>query len=167
MTEISVTLNGVETTVAIEDRTSLADMLRERLDQTGTRLGCEHGGCGACAVLLDGMPVRSCIVLAAMADGARVETLEGLLEDPIIAALSKTFHELHALQCGFCTSGMLVTARDILRRHSAPTRDTIRKELSGQICRCTGYVGIVNAIEAAGRDLASNEADKGTETAAP
>lgn len=153
MTSISLRLNDEQTTATIDPRESLADFLRERQRLTGTHLGCEHGACGACTVLLDGNPVRSCIVLAAMCDGRDVRSIEGTRADPQMNVIRKHFHEKHALQCGFCTPGMLMMARDIIRRHPQPTEAIIRAELSGQICRCTGYMGIVAAIQAAAQDI--------------
>ena len=152
---INITLNGEETALAVEARETLADVVRERCNLTATHLGCEHGACGACTLLVDGKVTRSCLTLAVMADGRAVTTLEGLNGDGVTELLRRHFHDGHALQCGFCTPGMLVMARDILTRHRAPDAATIRKELSGQICRCTGYANIVAAIEAAGRELAS------------
>jgi carbon-monoxide dehydrogenase small subunit len=153
MITLGLTLNGSKVTQAIEPRENLADFLRERCGLTATHLGCEHGACGACTVVLDGLATRSCITLAAMCDGRSVQTLEGLRADPVIEILRRHFHQSHALQCGFCTPGMLVTARDILQRHRRPDEKTVRHELSGQICRCTGYAGIVEAVVAAGEEL--------------
>jgi carbon-monoxide dehydrogenase small subunit len=150
---LTLTLNGAAVTHTIEPRETLADVIRERCGLTATHLGCEHGACGACTVDIDGKTTRSCLQLAVMADGRSVTTLEGLAADPAMIVLKRHFHESHALQCGFCTPGMLVTARDIITRHRAPDAATIRKELSGQLCRCTGYANIVKAIEAAGREL--------------
>ena len=146
-TELAV--NGVRRAIEAEARETLADTLREREGLTGLHLGCEHGSCGACTVTLDGAPVRSCLVLTAMCEGRVVQTLEGLRDDPTMQALKRSFHECHALQCGFCTPGMLMTARDILLRFPRLDEATVRRELAGQICRCTGYVGIVAAILAA------------------
>jgi carbon-monoxide dehydrogenase small subunit len=147
--QTALTVNGRPARIAAEARETLADTLRERLGLTGLHLGCEHGSCGACTVLVDGAPVRSCLVLTAMCEGRAVETLEGLPADAAMLALKQAFHECHALQCGFCTPGMLMTARDILLRFPALDEATVRRELAGQICRCTGYVGIVAAILAA------------------
>jgi aerobic carbon-monoxide dehydrogenase small subunit len=155
---ITVQLNGAETTCAVEPRESLADFLRERCRLTATHLGCEHGACGACTVVVDGQATRSCLRLAVMCNGRSVQTLEGLDDDRTIEVLRRHFHESHGLQCGFCTPGMLIMARDILLRIANPTAETIREQLSGQICRCTGYAGIVKAIVAAGRELAHNGA---------
>ena len=153
---ITVQLNGTKVVHDVEPRESLADFVRDRCGLTATHLGCEHGACGACSVVLDGQVARSCLVLAVMCDGRSVETLEGLRSNPQMDILRKHFHACHALQCGFCTPGMLIMARDILERFPNPDADTVRHELSGQVCRCTGYSGIVKAIVAAGRELARN-----------
>jgi carbon-monoxide dehydrogenase small subunit len=155
MTAIAIELNGVKIADDVEPRQTLADFLRDRCGLTATHLGCEHGACGACTVVVDGKAARACLHLAVMCDGRAVQTLEGLRADPVMAALRKQFHECHALQCGFCTPGMLITARDILQRTPKPDAQTVRHELSGQICRCTGYAGIVRAIVAAGQKLAA------------
>jgi len=139
-------VNGKVVAATVEPRTHLADYLREELRLTGTHLGCEHGVCGACTVLLDDKPVRSCITFAAACEGAQVVTIEGYDQDPVMAQLRAAFHQHHALQCGYCTPGMLATARDIVLRLPAADELTIRRELSGNLCRCTGYVGIVAAI---------------------
>jgi aerobic carbon-monoxide dehydrogenase small subunit len=153
MTAVTVELNGVKIADDVEPRQSLADFLRDRCGLTATHLGCEHGACGACTIVVDGVATRSCLTLAAMSDGRSVMTLEGLRSDPVMELLRKHFHESHALQCGFCTPGMLIMARDILQRHARPDVHTIRHELSGQICRCTGYANIVKAIVAAGQEM--------------
>lgn len=147
MTDITIKINGRETRDSIEPRTSLADFLRERQGLTGTHLACEHGACGACTVLLDGEPVRSCVVLAASCDGHEVRTVEGFEDDAVMADLRRAFNEEHALQCGFCTPGMLVTSYDIVNRAEDADERRIRAELSGNLCRCTGYVGIVRAVQ--------------------
>lgn len=153
---VTLTLNGVTRTRETEPRQTLADFLREDCNLTGTHLGCEHGACGACTVLVDGKPGRSCLMLAVMADGRDVRSIEGMKDDPVMVILRRTFNERHAVQCGYCTPGMLMTAQDILHRHKAPDEVTIRAELAGQICRCTGYVGIVAAIREAGVELSTN-----------
>ena len=155
MTAVTIELNGVKIADDVEPRQTLADFLRDRCGLTATHLGCEHGACGACTVVMDGKATRSCLSLAVMCDGRAVQTLEGLRTDPVMEMLRRQFHECHALQCGFCTPGMLITARDILRRHSRPSVETVRHELSGQICRCTGYANIVKAIVATGQEIAS------------
>ena len=154
MMALDLTVNGKPVSRSVSPRSTLAEFLREDCNLTALHLGCEHGACGACTVLVDGRPNRSCLTLAPMAEGRTVQTLEGLRDDPVMAVLRRHFHEGHALQCGYCTPGMLMTARDILQRHVRPAEATIRHELAGQICRCTGYVNIVNAIASAGAELA-------------
>jgi aerobic-type carbon monoxide dehydrogenase small subunit (CoxS/CutS family) len=150
--EITVSVNGVPRTCRAPARTSLADFLREKLGLTGTHLGCEHGVCGCCTVLLDGEPVRSCIVLAAQADGHEVITVEGLAgPGGQLSLLQKAFCEAHALQCGYCTPGMLIAAHALLERSPCPARAEIDEAIGGNICRCTGYVQIREAIELAAR----------------
>ncbi|MBB6305901.1 2Fe-2S iron-sulfur cluster-binding protein [Xanthobacter tagetidis] len=143
---IRLRVNDVHRAADVEPRTSLADFLRDACGLTGTHLGCEHGVCGACTVLLDGAPVRGCLTYAVQADDRAVETVEGFADDAIVADLRTAFSRHHALQCGFCTPGMLVTAQDIVRRLGAVDEARIREELSGNLCRCTGYAGIVRAI---------------------
>ena len=147
MKRITLTLNGAPVTATVEPRTHLADFLREDRLLTGTHLGCEHGVCGACTLLLDGAPARSCITFAVSCDGADVRTIEGLENDPVIVRLRAAFTTEHALQCGYCTPGMLVTARDIVQRLPDADEARIRLELAGNLCRCTGYAGIVRAIQ--------------------
>ena len=142
----SLTVNGAPVDAAAEPRTSLADFLREHLMLTGTNVGCEHGVCGACTVLIDGAPARACITLAIACDGADVRTIEALDDDPVAERLREAFSAEHALQCGYCTPGMLVTARDIVTRLPDADEPRVREELAGNLCRCTGYVGIVRAI---------------------
>jgi aerobic carbon-monoxide dehydrogenase small subunit len=146
VTTVSLRVNRRLTSATVEPRLHLADFLREHCLLTGTHLGCEHGVCGACTVLLDGRPVRSCITLAVAADGASVDTIEGLEDDPIMTRLRDAFTSEHALQCGYCTPGMLITARDIVQRLPGADAARVRVELSGNLCRCTGYAGIVRAI---------------------
>ena len=143
---IRLHVNGAVREVAAEPRDSLAHALREGLGLTATRIGCAHGSCGACNVLLDGEPVRACLIPAPLADGQAVVTLEGLRDDPVMIALRDAFHVEHALQCGYCTAGMLITARDLIRRGRARDAAEVRAGLAGQLCRCTGYDGIVAAI---------------------
>ena len=147
--EIRVTVNGEEHHASVEPRLLLADFIRENLDLTGTHVGCEHGICGACTVLMNGDSVRACLTLAVQADGAEVETVESLGDSENLGFLQRAFREHHALQCGFCTPGMLMTATDMLRKYTLETEDEIRVGLSGNICRCTGYQHIVDAISAA------------------
>lgn len=146
MTELSININGENIKADVESRLSLADFIRDRQRLTGTHLGCEHGVCGACTVLMNGEPVRSCITFAAVADGSEITTIEGFDQDEPMAQLRQAFHENHALQCGYCTPGMLVAARDIVTRLPDADEDRVRLELAGNLCRCTGYVGIVKAI---------------------
>jgi aerobic carbon-monoxide dehydrogenase small subunit len=146
MTPVRLTVNGRALTEAVEARTHLADFLRERLTLTATHLRCEQGVCGACTLLIDGEPARSCITYMGSCDGAEVTTLEGLEDDRIIVALRHAFSVEHGLQCGYCTPGMLVTARDIVLRLPEADDERVRLELSGNLCRCTGYLGIVRAI---------------------
>ena len=146
MTEISLTINGAKVTASVEPRTSLADFVRDGQRLTGTHLGCEHGVCGACTVEIDGEPMRSCITYAVSCDGAQVTTIEGFDDDAVMEDLRQAFTANHGLQCGYCTPGMLVTARDIVRRLPDADEKRVRLELSGNLCRCTGYVGIVRAI---------------------
>jgi carbon-monoxide dehydrogenase small subunit len=143
---ITLTVNGEAVEADVAPRQHLADFLRENLHLTGTHLGCEHGVCGACTVTIDGAPARSCITLAVACDGAEIRTVESFDDDPAMAQLRAAFTAEHALQCGFCTPGMLATARDIVTRLPAADEARIRRELSGNLCRCTGYVGIVKAI---------------------
>jgi carbon-monoxide dehydrogenase small subunit len=143
---ITLTVNGETVAANVAPRQHLADFLRETLHLTGTHLGCEHGVCGACTVTIDGAPARSCITLAVACDGAEIRTVESFDDDPVMAALRAAFTAEHALQCGFCTPGMLATARDIVIRLPDADEARIRRELSGNLCRCTGYVGIVKAI---------------------
>lgn len=145
MIELSVNQRAVR--IAAEPRTNLADFVREKLDLTGTHLGCEHGVCGACTVLVDGVPARSCITYAVACEGAEVTTIEGLDEDGITTELRAAFSREHALQCGYCTPGMLVSARDLVLRLPDANERQIRVGLSGNLCRCTGYVGIVRAVQ--------------------
>ena len=139
-------LNGSTIEVNVPPRTTLADCLRHHLMQTGTHVGCEHGVCGACTVIVDGEAVRSCLMLAAQADGARVTTVEGISRSDELTALQKAFRKHHALQCGFCTPGMLTTAHALLSEEPEADRERIREVLSGNICRCTGYVAIIEAV---------------------
>jgi aerobic carbon-monoxide dehydrogenase small subunit len=147
--DISLTINGKKRTVSVEPRQSLADLLREELRLTATHLGCEHGVCGACTILLDGEPARACIALAATLDGAEVRTLEGLHDDALMGVLKDAFHDKHGLQCGFCTPGMLISSWDLISRKPRLDEREIRVAMSGNLCRCTGYQGIVRSIKAA------------------
>ncbi|MEA2760651.1 MAG: hypothetical protein QOH65_3588 [Methylobacteriaceae bacterium] len=147
MSEISLVVNGKAVTGAAEPRTHLADFIRDNLNLTGTHLGCEHGVCGACTVLMDGVPARSCITYALSCEGAEVTTIEGLDKDEITSELRAAFTREHALQCGYCTPGMLVSARDLVVRLPDADEQQIRIAMSGNLCRCTGYVGIIRAVQ--------------------
>ena len=151
MTAIRLTVNGEAVAADVRARLHLADFLRDDLGLTGTHLGCEHGVCGACTVRLDGGIVRACLVLAVQADGCAVETIEGLSDTGEIADLQRAFAERNALQCGYCTPGMLIAAQDLLLHAGLPDRAAIREHLSGNYCRCTGYEAIVDAVEATSR----------------
>jgi aerobic carbon-monoxide dehydrogenase small subunit len=146
VTAVRLTVNARAVKAVVEPRTHLADFLRDNLNLTGTHLGCEHGVCGACTLLLDGVPARSCITFAAACEGARVTTIEGLDDDEITTELRTAFSREHALQCGYCTPGMLISARDLVLRLDTADERSIRVGLSGNLCRCTGYVGIVRAV---------------------
>lgn len=147
---LSVTVNGKKFARTVEVRLTLADFLREDLDLTGTHLGCEHGVCGACTILVNGQAVRSCLMLAVQANGSEITTVEGLSADGELNSLQSAFQENHALQCGFCTPGMLITATAFLRDNPHPTEGQAREAISGNICRCTGYSSIVKAVLQAG-----------------
>ena len=148
---ISLQVNGERIEAQVLPRLNLADFLREHLKLTGTHVGCEHGVCGACTVRVNGDIVRSCLMLAAQTHGASIETIEGLSDSGEIADLQAAFRDRNALQCGFCTPGMLVAAQDLLIQEAAPDRERIREHLSGNYCRCTGYQAIVDAVEATAR----------------
>ena len=148
---ISVTINGVTRQAVVEPRQTLVDFLRDQLALTGTHVGCEHVVCGACSVLLDGEPIRSCLMFAVQADGHAITTVEGLREDDgTLGILQDSFWETHALQCGYCTPGMLIAGQDLLARNPDPSDEEIREAIAGNLCRCTGYVQIVDAIRLAG-----------------
>jgi len=146
MIPIEVRVNGRVYREEAEPRLLLSDFLRHTLGLTGTHVGCEHGVCGACTIRLDGVAVRSCLLLAVQADGAEIQTVEGLAQDGSLHPLQEAFRERHALQCGFCTPGILLAALDFIERHASPTRAEIADMLSGHLCRCTGYEPIVDAI---------------------
>ena len=149
--QVAFEVNGKQVEVSVEPRLTLADCLRHHLRLTGTHVGCEHGVCGACTVLVDGKAVRGCLMLAVQCDGARVDTIEGVSDTGEIADLQAAFQTRNALQCGFCTPGMLLTAQMLLARGGVPSREEIREHLSGNYCRCTGYHAIVDAVEAVAR----------------
>jgi carbon-monoxide dehydrogenase small subunit len=145
--DTTLTVNGQTVTRRIPARMNLVDFLRDELDLTGSHVGCEHGVCGACTVRVDGEIVRGCLMLAVQANGCKVETIEGLSDSGELKQLQKAFHDKNALQCGFCTPGMLLAAQDLLKHNPKPDREQIRAHLSGNYCRCTGYQAIVDAIE--------------------
>ena len=146
---VTVTINGQERSADVEPRVLLVDLIRSNLALTGTHVGCEHGVCGACTIRLDGRVVRSCIAFAVQADGAEIETIEGVSRDGELTAVQHAFHEQHGLQCGYCTPGLVMAATFLLRRNPNPTEEEIRRAIRGNICRCTGYVNIVRSIAAA------------------
>lgn len=150
--QITLTVNGLTYTRAIDPRLLLSDFLRHELDLTGTHVGCEHGVCGACTVLIDGRSARSCLTFAVQADGANIETVEGLGRMEALGRVQQAFRDHHGLQCGFCTPGFLMTITDMLRHHPLESDDEIREALSGNICRCTGYEHIVNAVRELARE---------------
>jgi carbon-monoxide dehydrogenase small subunit len=152
--DIVVTVNGEEVRERVDARKTLVDFLREDLSLTGSHVGCEHGVCGACTVRVDGIVVRGCLMLAVQCDGARIETIEGVSDLGEIADLQSAFEARNALQCGYCTPGMLLTAQELLARGGMPSRDEIRAHLSGNYCRCTGYHAIVDAVEAVAQSRA-------------
>ena len=155
MAQVAITLNvnGRNQTTLAEPREILADVLRDRLGLTGTHLGCEHGVCGACTVLLDGEMVRSCLLFAVQAQGAEITTIEGLEEDGELHPMQKAFSEYHGLQCGFCTPGMILAGIDLLKRNPDPTAEEVRDDMGGNICRCTGYQKIVESVLGAAREM--------------
>ncbi|MET0905157.1 MAG: (2Fe-2S)-binding protein [Tardiphaga sp.] len=154
LVDVTMNVNGSDVSHRVPARTTLADFLRQTLELTGTHTGCEMGVCGACLVLLDGRVVHACLSFAVQASGSAVETVEGLSDRAAIADLQEAFHQRNALQCGFCTSGMLMTAYSLLSQPGVPTRDDIRDALSGNYCRCTGYEAIVDAIATTARNRA-------------
>jgi len=153
---VTVTVNGAAHAVEVEVRSTLADLLREDLDLTGTHVGCEHGVCGACTVLMDGVPIRACLLLAVQADGREVRTIEGVAPSPDeLHPLQEAFRAKHGLQCGYCTPGIIMSAFAFLEGEPAPSEEAIREMLSGHLCRCTGYHFIVEAVAEAARRLAA------------
>jgi carbon-monoxide dehydrogenase small subunit len=147
--DVKVTVNGETYERDVEARKLLIHFIRDDLDLTGSHIGCDTGNCGACSVLVDGVLVKSCMMLAVQADGAKIETVEGLAQDGELTALQQAFSDHHALQCGYCTPGMLMSATALLRQNGSPSEEEIRTGIQGNICRCTGYVNIVEAIKAA------------------
>jgi len=156
--QITVTVNGAERTADVEPRMLLVHLLREELGLTGTHIGCDTTSCGACTVLLDGVPVKSCTMFGVQADGREVTTVEGLMSNGTLHPIQAAFKEEHGLQCGFCTPGMMLTGAALLKDNPTPSDDDVRWAISGQICRCTGYMNIVKAVQAAGRAMAAETA---------
>jgi len=152
--KVTITTNGVTSSHDVEPRLLLVHYLREVLGLTGTHIGCDTSSCGACTIMLNGLAVKSCAVLAVQADGAKIGTVEGLATDGKLHPIQEAFWEEHGLQCGFCTPGMMITALQILERHPQPTEDQIRHGLEGNLCRCTGYQHIVNSVQSAARKMA-------------
>ena len=166
--QITLTVNGRTHRATVPARLSLVDFLRDHLRLTGTHTGCEHGVCGACSILFDGRPMRSCLIFAVQADGATITTVEGLAPDPAgLSVLQDCFWETHALQCGFCTPGMLIAAQSLLNRTLAPSDDEIRDAIGGNLCRCTGYKQIIDAIKLAASRLQGANAPRGQQVAEP
>ncbi len=160
--QITVKVNGADRSADVEPRMLLAHLIREEFGLTGTHVGCDTTSCGACTVLLDGQPVKSCTMFGVQADGREVTTVEGLLQDGQLHPIQAAFKQEHGLQCGFCTPGMMLTGSALLADNPSPTDDEVRWAISGNICRCTGYMNIVKAIQAAGRDTAA-KASEGAE----
>jgi aerobic-type carbon monoxide dehydrogenase small subunit (CoxS/CutS family) len=148
---ITVAVNGIDYEREVEARKLLIHFIRDDLDLTGSHIGCDTGNCGACSVLVNGQLVKSCMMLAVQADGAKIDTVEGLADDGELTKLQQSFSDHHALQCGYCTPGMLMSATALLREHPSPTEEQIKKALQGNICRCTGYWNIFEAVKAAGQ----------------
>jgi carbon-monoxide dehydrogenase small subunit len=154
--QITVTVNGVERSADVEPRTLLVHFIRETLALTGTHIGCDTTSCGACTVLLDGVPVKSCTLFAGQADGVEITTVEGLMSAGQLHPIQAAFKEEHGLQCGFCTPGMMLTGKALLERNPLPSEQDVRWAISGNLCRCTGFMNIVKAIQAAGRQMAAD-----------
>ena len=150
---VVLNVNGTSRTISVEPRKTLADAIREDLGLTGTHLGCEHGVCGACTVLFDGEVVRSCLLFAVQAEGAEITTIEGIGDGDALHPMQRAFSEYHGLQCGFCTPGMILAGIDVLSRNPDPSRQQIREEMGGNICRCTGYQKIVDSVQAAAAEM--------------
>ena len=158
MPQVSLTVNGKPASAEVENRTLLVQLLREKLGLTGTHVGCDTSQCGACVVHVNGAATKSCTILAVQCQGAQITTIEGLAKDGKLHPVQEAFRDNHGLQCGFCTPGMIMTAVDMIRRNGAMDRETIRHELEGNICRCTGYVNIVSAIEDASKRMTGEKA---------
>ena len=164
--QITVKVNGADRSADVEPRLLLAHLIREEFGLTGTHVGCDTTSCGACTVLLDGQPVKSCTMFGVQADGREVTTVEGLLQDGQLHPIQAAFKQEHGLQCGFCTPGMMLTGSALLADNPSPTDDEVRWAISGNICRCTGYMNIVKAIQAAGHDMAAGPAETADATVA-
>ena len=162
MTKINVKVDGVSYVDDVEPRLLLVHYLRDRIGKTGTPVGCDTSNCGACTVHLDGVSVKSCSVLAVQADGSEITTIEGIAENGTLHPVQKAFHELHGLQCGFCTPGMIMASIDLLKDNPNPSEDEVREGIEGNLCRCTGYQNIVRAVQQAGREMSGS-----TEAAEP
>jgi aerobic carbon-monoxide dehydrogenase small subunit len=165
--KVTVTVNGRERSADVEPRTLLVDLIRTHFRLTGTHIGCDTSSCGACTVLLDGRPVKSCTLLAPMVEGRTITTVEGLAVGGALSPIQDGFHQEHGLQCGFCTPGMMLVAQALLERNPQPTEDQIRWAISGNICRCTGYMNIVKAIQHAARAMAGSAESPAQEPVAP
>ncbi len=157
--DLRLIVNGVPHQCDVEARMTLADCLRDRLNLTGTHLGCEHGVCGACTIIVDGDAIRSCLMFAVQAEGVQITTVEGLADNRTLSPLQEAFRDNHALQCGFCTPGMLTTAQVFLAENPSPSRTEVESAISGNICRCTGYISIVDAIMDAAKRLEKEETE--------
>ena len=153
MKRVTLTVNGEEVSADVAPRTNLADFLREELFLTGTHVGCEQGVCGACTVMIDGAPARSCIAFVVACNGADVRTIESFDDDPRMDSLRTAFTQEHALQCGYCTPGMMLVGKTLLEKNPTPTDEEVRWEISGNLCRCTGYMNIIKAIQSAGKEM--------------
>jgi carbon-monoxide dehydrogenase small subunit len=154
MQKITINMNGADVTAEVEPRLLLVHFIRDVANMTGTHIGCDTTSCGACTVLIDGKPIKSCTVLAVQADGKKVMTVEGLVQDGKLHPIQTAFHEKHGLQCGFCTPGMMLTSVAFLQKNKNPSEDEIRWAISGNLCRCTGYVNIVEAVKSAAAQMA-------------
>ena len=163
---ITIKVNGADRSADVEPRMLLAHLIREEFGLTGTHVGCDTTSCGACTVLLDGRPIKSCTMFAVQADSREVTTVEGLLQDGQLHPIQAAFKQEHGLQCGFCTPGMMLTGTALLAENPAPTDEEVRWAISGQVCRCTGYMNIVKAIQAAGHDMAAGPAETADATVA-
>ena len=156
--QVTVTVNGDEQTTDVETRMLLVHLIREKLELTGTHIGCDTTNCGACTILLDGLPIKSCTMFGVQADGREIKTIEGLMEGTALHPVQAAFKEHHGLQCGFCTPGMMLIGSKLIEDNPEPSDDDVRRAISGNICRCTGYMNIVKAIQAAAKDRASQTA---------